>query len=311
MNENQSRVRLEGLLNRTTSTLEQQHPRNDEIRSEIEQLGQMRGVSRVLSTAAGSQIEQTLRNIIQNRVRPAATATTRPPTVAQRQQPETATTATTTPVISIEQLTREQIVSDMDTLVHRQLVSSTLRSEFRTALEERILTHMRHLGVENGAETRQMVLNLGRNRQTIPRNDFSHLGISTTNTRETPRSSASANARELRDLKSEMAELKSMLKLSFDVQLDMQRALRQEIASLVAGTWSRESADLAASTRVTRDAGSCVICTETSVDTVLYECGHMCACYGCARKLMQEALNCPVCRAPIKDVVRAYRVGLE
>lgn len=268
----------------------------------------MRGVSRVLSTAAGSQIEQTLRNIIQNRVSPAATATTRrPPTVTQRQQE----TPTTTPAFSIEQLTREQIVSDIDTLVHRQLVSSTLRSEFRTALEERILTRMRHLGVENGAETRQMVLNLGRSRQTIPRNDFSHLGISTTNAADTPRSSTSVNARELRDLKSEMAELKSMLKLSFEVQLDMQRALRQEIASLVAGTWSRESAELAASTRVTRDAGSCVICTETNVDTVLYECGHMCACYGCARKLMQEALNCPVCRAPIKDVVRAYRVGLE
>lgn len=108
-----------------------------------------------------------------------------------------------------------------------------------------------------------------------------------------------------------MNELKRLLKLSFDVQLDMQRALKQEIAALIAQTWSQSAGtELVSSTRPATE-GSCVICTESRIDSVLYQCGHMCACFACAQTLRDKELNCPVCRAPIKDIVRAYRVGLD
>nr|CAG4640731.1 EOG090X03H5 [Eulimnadia texana] len=59
--------------------------------------------------------------------------------------------------------------------------------------------------------------------------------------------------------------------------------------------------------------GECTICYERNVDCVLYTCGHMCLCYVCALQLYRGGRQgqsqglCPICRAPIRDVIRAYR----
>jgi hypothetical protein len=50
---------------------------------------------------------------------------------------------------SIEELTREQIMSEINSLVHRQLVSNTLQSGFRSTLERRVLDRMRRIGNAN------------------------------------------------------------------------------------------------------------------------------------------------------------------
>jgi hypothetical protein len=174
------------------------------------------------------------------------------------------------------------------------------------------MNNIKRSGVENGEETRQLVLNLSRE-HGVRRNDFSGLGL---NNNETPevnnrQPTTSHHSREIRELKNEVTELKRMLKLSFEVQLDMQRSLKQEIAALIAGTWSQSaSASLVSKTRPSSE-GSCVICTESSVDAIFYQCGHMCACYACAQSLLDRQHNCPVCRAPIKDILRAYKVGLD
>lgn len=46
----------------------------------------------------------------------------------------------------------------------------------------------------------------------------------------------------------------------------------------------------------------CQICYEEEVDGLFYDCGHVCACMGCAKRLD----TCPVCRRAVKDVVRVY-----
>lgn len=52
----------------------------------------------------------------------------------------------------------------------------------------------------------------------------------------------------------------------------------------------------------------CTICYEHAVDTVIYTCGHMCLCYACGLRL-KKALHacCPICRRPIKDIIKTYR----
>lgn len=52
----------------------------------------------------------------------------------------------------------------------------------------------------------------------------------------------------------------------------------------------------------------CAICYENMVDTVLYNCGHMCLCYACGLKLKKMAnACCPICRRTIKDIIKTYR----
>lgn len=55
----------------------------------------------------------------------------------------------------------------------------------------------------------------------------------------------------------------------------------------------------------------CLICLENHSDTVLYQCGHMCLCYACGKHLMSQSGKCPVCRAPIKDIIRTYKCNTE
>lgn len=55
-------------------------------------------------------------------------------------------------------------------------------------------------------------------------------------------------------------------------------------------------------------SGECTICFDQEVDTVIYTCGHMCLCNDCGLKLKRQ-INacCPICRRPIKDVIKTYR----
>ena len=57
------------------------------------------------------------------------------------------------------------------------------------------------------------------------------------------------------------------------------------------------------------DDAQCLVCLEKSADCVLYQCGHLCVCHGCGMELKQRGCHCPVCRAPIRDIIRTYKSG--
>ncbi|XP_067312888.1 E3 ubiquitin-protein ligase NEURL1B isoform X2 [Pseudorasbora parva] len=55
-------------------------------------------------------------------------------------------------------------------------------------------------------------------------------------------------------------------------------------------------------------SSECTVCFDQEVDTVIYTCGHMCLCSECGLRLKRQ-INacCPICRRPIKDVIKTYR----
>ncbi len=52
--------------------------------------------------------------------------------------------------------------------------------------------------------------------------------------------------REMRDMKSQLDELKKLVKTSFELQLDIQRSIRQEVAAALSAFLTSQSSDSAA-----------------------------------------------------------------
>ncbi|KAF5475365.1 hypothetical protein F2P56_007174 [Juglans regia] len=96
----------------------------------------------------------------------------------------------------------------------------------------------------------------------------------------------------MEQLYQEMSELRKSIKSCMDMQMIMQKSMKQEVHS-VRGEGAPKT-------------GNCCICYEMQVDSLLYRCGHMCTCLKCAHELQWSNGKCPICRAPIMDVVRAY-----
>ena len=122
------------------------------------------------------------------------------------------------------------------------------------------------------------------------------------------------------DLARTVAELGATVRLQMDMTLEMRRMLSQEVAAALART--NGEAEVASSSppalrrwELVR-AGTCAVCCAAPIDCLLYRCGHMCTCTGCATQIMARGRlqrggpRCPMCRAPVLDVVRAYGAPL-
>lgn len=55
----------------------------------------------------------------------------------------------------------------------------------------------------------------------------------------------------------------------------------------------------------------CTVCFDNPINSVLYRCGHMCMCHPCAMKHWYgiNGSACPICRAPIVDVIRTFKAN--
>ncbi|RYR25743.1 hypothetical protein Ahy_B02g059733 [Arachis hypogaea] len=91
------------------------------------------------------------------------------------------------------------------------------------------------------------------------------------------------------------------------------RSIRQEVSAALnrstgsSGTRDHDSPDDKSKWECVRK-GVCCICCESNIDSLLYRCGHMCTCSNCANDLHRSGRKCPMCQAPVVEVIRAYSI---
>ncbi|XP_047083282.1 E3 ubiquitin-protein ligase LRSAM1-like [Lolium rigidum] len=107
-----------------------------------------------------------------------------------------------------------------------------------------------------------------------------------------------------------MNSMQRELRACKEMQIELQRSIKQEVSAALnrpirVQWWAERQLDDASRCHLVRK-GTCCVCCENKIDALLYRCGHMCTCSKCGRELLNGAGKCPMCRAPIIEVVRAY-----
>ncbi|WVZ55087.1 hypothetical protein U9M48_005799 [Paspalum notatum var. saurae] len=131
---------------------------------------------------------------------------------------------------------------------------------------------------------------------------------------------------ELTRLQRGMTGMQQMVEACMEMQMELQRCIKQEVSAALNRRPSltltekdgngeamvEEEADGASQSQwklVVARKGTCCICCDNQIDSLLYRCGHMCTCSRCAGELLRGVGKCPLCRAPIVEVIRAYCIA--
>ncbi|XP_068654757.1 uncharacterized protein [Aristolochia californica] len=209
-------------------------------------------------------------------------------------------------------------------LLERRKVSTALASDFRERMDQLILSHLVRLEQEPIEEDDEQVLERENHvtvdthltastpvqwplpsrylqDDTLQQHSFAR-HISTTNSLEMGLISDLRG--DMSRLHQEISDLRQSIQSCLSMQVELRHSLKLEGSSAM--VHSGEGEALLGSKGLSRRKGNCCICYEMPVDSLLYRCGHMCTCYKCANELLWSSGRCPICRAPIIDVVRAY-----
>ncbi|KAF1318685.1 hypothetical protein FI667_g13677, partial [Globisporangium splendens] len=54
--------------------------------------------------------------------------------------------------------------------------------------------------------------------------------------------------------------------------------------------------------------GECIVCFDGPQAAVCVPCGHNAVCMSCAEEILETSCECPVCRTPIRELIKLYRV---
>lgn len=200
-------------------------------------------------------------------------------------------------------------------LAEARTVSNALDSEFRHQLENVIVRHrtpMRRQARMEGSDTH--VADEGMYAHGSLQEEIERLEREEMQAQNGTRGGHDMVSKKLgasiRNLEEEVAQLRNAVSAGFDIQLDIQRAIRQEVAAaLNRDNCGAEFTGIRTNGSKPRKNGRCTICLEESIDSLLYSCGHMCTCSACGRGLLVAGQKCPICRAPVRDVVRVFVVN--
>ncbi|KAK1368020.1 hypothetical protein POM88_034112 [Heracleum sosnowskyi] len=112
----------------------------------------------------------------------------------------------------------------------------------------------------------------------------------------------------MEQLHKEIFDLRKSLHTCMEMQVKMQQFMMREAESVK--RHSTQNKGNGSINRLQRK-GTCCLCFDAEVDSLLYRCGHMCTCYKCAHDLQQHSGICPMCQAPILDVVNDISFSSE
>lgn len=208
--------------------------------------------------------------------------------------------------------------NELQELLSRRSVSNLLRSGFRESLDQLIQSYVERQEqlqqTEDQNEEDVVVL------PSVPVSTSDPVWGHSSWQRQNMHQRLETEWEMINDLRIDVARLQHrmnnmqrMLEACMDMQLELQRAVRQEVSAALnraGGSTGLCEHELKNGTKWDHvRKGICCLCCKTNIDSLLYRCGHMCTCSECANNLVAEEGKCPMCWAPVVEVIRAYSIS--